>query len=55
MTCYSLDFRKKIIEGHKEGYSVRKIAQMFRISPSTVQKLITKYSLFLDQVVLALS
>ena len=39
MTCYSLDFRKKIIEAHKEGYSVRKIAQRFRISPSTVQKL----------------
>jgi len=43
MTCYSLDFRKKIIEAHKEGYSVRKIAQRFMISPSTVQKLITKY------------
>ena len=43
MTCYALDFRKKIIEAHKAGYSVRKIAQRFRISPSTVQKLITKY------------
>ncbi len=43
MACYSLDFRKKMIEAHKQGYSVRKIAQRFMISPSTVQKLITRY------------
>jgi len=43
MKCYSLDFRTKIIEAHKEGYSVHKIAERFMISPNTVQKLITNY------------
>lgn len=44
MTCYSIDFRRKIIEAYKQdGNSIRKVAQRFLVSPDTVRRLLKQY------------
>jgi transposase len=44
MTCYSLDIRKKILEAYQQGStSIRAVAQQFRVSPYTVQRLLNQY------------
>lgn len=44
MTCYSLDFRQKIVEAYEEEkISIRSLAKRFRVSPDTVQRLIKQY------------
>jgi transposase len=44
MTCYSIDFRKKIVEAYEQGKdSIRGLAKRFLVSPDTVQRLIKQY------------
>jgi transposase len=44
MTCYSIDFRKKIIEAYEqEGSSIREVAKRFLVSPDTVRRLLKQY------------
>ncbi len=46
MSCYSVDFRKKIVEAYeKGGTSIRKVAQQFLVSPDTVRRLLKQYRL----------
>lgn len=44
MKPYSVDFRKKIVEVHKqEGLSIRKLAQRFHVAKSFIQKLLKQH------------
>ena len=44
MSCYSIDFRKKVIEVYKqEKKSIRELAKRFLISPDTVRRLLKQY------------
>lgn len=44
MTCYSIDFRRKIIEAYEQdGNSIRKVAKRFLVSPDTVRRLLKQY------------
>lgn len=44
MTCYSIDFRQKIVEAYEAGQgSIRGLAKRFLVSPDTVQRLIKQY------------
>lgn len=44
MSCYSIDFRQKIVDAYEQGRgSIRELAQRFLVSPDTVQRLIKQY------------
>jgi transposase len=46
MTCYSIDFRRKIIEAYDQGNtSIREVAKRFLVSPDTVSRLLKQYRL----------
>lgn len=46
MTCYSIDFRQKIVEAYQSGKSsIREVAQRFLVSPDTVQRLLKQHRL----------
>ena len=46
MTCYSIDFRRKIIEAYEQGEtSIREVAKRFLVSPDTVRRLLKQYRL----------
>jgi transposase len=46
MTCYSIDFRRKIIEAYEQGgTSIREVAKRFLVSPDTVSRLLKQYRL----------
>ena len=44
MTCYSVDFRKKMVEAYEGGNSsIREVAKRFLVSPDTVRRLLKQY------------
>lgn len=44
MTCYSVDFRGKIIEAYEQDKSsIREVAKRFLVSPDTVRRLLKQY------------
>lgn len=44
MSCYSIDFRRKIIEAYEqEKKSIRELAKRFLVSADTVRRLIKQY------------
>lgn len=46
MTCYSIDFRQKIVEAYQSGKSsIREVAKRFLVSPDTVQRLLKQHRL----------
>lgn len=46
MTCYSIDFRQKLVEAYQSGKSsIRAVAKQFLVSPDTVQRLLKQQRL----------
>jgi transposase len=44
MTCYSIDFRRKIIAAYEQDKnSIREVATRFLVSPDTVRRLLKQY------------
>lgn len=44
MTCYSIDFRRKMIEAYEQGNtSIREVAKRFLVGPDTVRRLLKQH------------